>query len=163
MKNYNKDFTSFTFSDFINTRRETGRFVRKLRKIFPQSKLRNSLLALFSDPPSLCCGETEFFQVFGQRGGLQINWALQVSGSCTALSSHWIYDLSNFENDLSQFVLHMLCSWDRERLEKHNIPNGALLESIVGKVGFSLIKILLREGGNTSVLPTDDLARQQTV
>ena len=80
-------------------------------------------------------------------------------GSCTALSSHWIYDLSNFENDLSQFVLHMLCSWDRERLEKHNIPNGALLESIVGKVGFSLIKILLREGGNTSVLPTDDLAR----
>ena len=53
----------------------------------------------------------------------------------------------------------MLCSWDRERLEKHNIPNGALLESIVGKVGFSLIKILLREGGNTSVVPTDDLAR----
>ena len=53
----------------------------------------------------------------------------------------------------------MLCSWDRERFEKHNIPNGALLESIVGKVGLSLIKILLREGGNTSVVPTHDLAR----
>ncbi|OWK11123.1 SEPT14 [Cervus elaphus hippelaphus] len=57
----------------------------------------------------------------------------KVGGSCTALSGHWIYDLSNFENDLSQFMLHVLCSRDRERFEKHNIPNGALLESIMGK------------------------------
>jgi hypothetical protein len=39
----------------------------------------------------------------------------------------------------------MLCSWNRQSFEKHNIPNRALLKGIVSKVGFSLIKILFRE------------------